>query len=172
MMEDPEVREAVERAQEDPTSIISVMSKPVVQAAMQDPAMQQMMREDPAWRKMMQDPRVVQELSKQVSQQALSEEEALQVRQMLSNQLGVPIGEVDSYLSDMDKKDITKEQRDVLELFKNMLSGEEGAAPAPAAPEVADATTTITPPAFTTTITPPAATTNSSPAADAPATSA
>jgi hypothetical protein len=134
MMEDPEVAKVLQQQDGtvDPSSLVSMISNPTVQKAMEDPAMQ----------KLLQDPAVVQQqiglMKESVTTEALSEAERLQVKTMLSAQLGVAVDQVDDFLVDLDEQPISAQQKDILQLFKTMLSGEtSGGSPQPAAPAVA-----------------------------------
>lgn len=99
--------------------------------------------------RLLQDPSVVQQqismMKESVTQEALSEDEQMQVKTMLSAQLGVAVDQVDDFLADLDQQPVSAQQREILQLFKNMLSGK----PQPTTPNSAAPQPTATPPATT-----------------------
>merc|ERR550537_1919297 len=108
----------------DAATMVQIMAKPSVQKLMQDPAMA----------RMMQDPLAIEQQIAQLREAAngdkLSQEDGDKVREMLSMQLGVSPDKVDEFLEDLDMQPVDARTREVLRLFKAMLTGEKVEAPA------------------------------------------
>jgi Ca2+-binding EF-hand superfamily protein len=113
--------------------MVQIMAKPSVQKLMQDPAMA----------RMMQDPLAIEQQIAQLREAAngdkLSQEDGNKVREMLSMQLGVSADKVDEFLADLDDQPVDDRTREVLRLFKAMLTGEKVEQPAAPAIDLAQA---------------------------------
>jgi hypothetical protein len=123
LKDDPDVAQLMEAnggdMPMDAATMVQIMAKPSVQKLMQDPAMA----------RMMQDPLAIEQQIEQLREAAngdkLSQEDGDRVRQMLSMQLGVAVDKVDDFLADLDDQPVDDRTREVLRLFKAMLTGEK-----------------------------------------------
>jgi hypothetical protein len=123
LKDDPDVAELMEAnggdMAMDAATMVQIMAKPSVQRLMSDPAMA----------RMMQDPLAIEQQIAQLREAAngdkLSQEDGDKVREMLSMQLGVDVDKVDEFLDDLEIQPVDDRTREVLRLFKAMLTGQK-----------------------------------------------
>merc|ERR1719214_513049 len=122
----------MDQLKDDP-EVAELMEANGGEAAMDAATMVQLMQ-DPAMARMMQDPLSIEQQIAQLREAAngekLSQEDGDKVREMLSMQLGVSPDKVDEFLEDLDMQPVDARTREVLRLFKAMLTGEKVEAPA------------------------------------------
>merc|ERR1719327_2230312 len=91
----------------------------------------------------MQDPLAIEQQITQLREAAngdkLSQEDGDKVREMLSMQLGVAPDKVDEFLADLEDQPVDDRTREVLRLFKAMLTGERVEQPVAPAIDLAKA---------------------------------